>query len=498
MAAWEKKQKKKSQAYLTVYLALTMTVLLSLCLILIEGARKNAIRLGAECAVDAGMNSIMAEYHRELLEQYNLFAVDASYGTEYGSKVNTEQHLKQYVERNLSSENIFLSNFLYKDFLAVSLNKQELTKVSIYTDGEGTVFRKCAVEAIKSDVGLTLLEELMQWMETVEGSALYSQDKAAEKQQADARIEEMIDDAEEEWSEVDEETGEIIEVHIDFENPTVGLDMRRNEGILQWTVSNPESLSVKTLAAQELIMERMKKNMVNQGNIKVEPSSAGEELLERFFFQEYLLRYMGHYHDEDESDALLYQMEYLVVGKDCDMDNLRSVANRLCLMREAANALYLFSDAEKCGEAEALAASIAALILLPEIEPLLKTSLLLAWSYAESLYDVKTLLEGGRVPLIKTAETWHYSLLGALEGALPEDAETSVGLSYEDYLRIFMMLTDLNTLTGRAMNLVEADIRNTPGNSHFRLDNCYARVEAVFHMKSAYGYECEITRKAYY
>lgn len=497
MAAWAK-QTKKSQAYLTVYLALTMAILLSLCLVLIEGARKNTIRLKSECVADIGMNSIMAEYHRELLKQYNLFAIDASYGTEYGAKTNTEQHLKQYVERNLSSEDIFLSKFFYKDFLAMSLKKSELTRVSVYTDNGGTVFRRRAAEAIKSDVGLVLFEELMQWVETVESNAMHSQNKGAEKRQADSQIDDAIKAAEEERKEVDEKTGEIIEVHIDFENPTTGLDIRRNEGILKWTVSDPASLSVKRVAAENLIMERIKKNTVNQGNFNAEQLSAGDKILERFFFQEYLLRYMGHYHVEDEDDALSYQIEYLVAGKDCDIDNLRSVADTLCLMREVANALYLFSDAEKCGEAEALAASIAALILLPEIEPLLKTSILLAWSYAESLYDVKTLLEGGRIPLIKTAETWHYSLMGALGGGLPENTDTSVGLSYEDYLRILMMLTDLNTLTGRAMNLVEADIRKTPGNSHFRLDCCYDRVEAVLHMESAYGYACEITRKASY
>lgn len=497
MVSWVK-QNKKSQAYLTVYLALTMTVLLSLCLVLIEGARKNGIRLQAECVADIGMNSIFAEYHRELLEQYNLFAIDSSYGTDYSSKANTEQHLQQYVERNLSSKDIFLSRFLYKDFLALSLKDTNVTKVSIYTDSGGAVFRRRAAEVVKSDVGLTLLEELSQWMETVEAHGLYGQDMGAQKQQADEQIEAAIDAAEDERTEVDEATGEIIEAHIDFANPTIGIEGRRKEGILKWTVKEPESLSVKKLPVQELVMERMKENAVSQGNFEIEELPAGEELLERFFFQEYLMRYMGRYNAEDESNALLYQVEYLVAGKDCDLDNLRSVANTLCLIREVANALYLFGDAEKSSEAEALATAISALILVPEIMPLLKTSILLAWSYAESLYDVQTLLSGGRIPLIKTADTWHYSLEGALLGNLIEADDDSQGLSYEDYLRILMMLTDLDTLTGRAMNLVEADIRQTPGNSHFRLDGCYDKVEVVFGMESAYGYACEITGKKSY
>ena len=60
---------KSIGAYLTVYLALVMSVLLSLCLALIEGARSKAVMLEAECVVDIGMNSVLAEYHRELFHQ---------------------------------------------------------------------------------------------------------------------------------------------------------------------------------------------------------------------------------------------------------------------------------------------------------------------------------------------------------------------------------------------------------------------------------------------
>ena len=108
---------KSTGAYLTVYLALVMSVLLSLCLALIEGARSQAVMLEAECVVDIGMNSVLAEYHRELFRQYNLFAIDSSYGTKLPGRANTANHLREYIERNLSMEDIFLSDFLYKDFL---------------------------------------------------------------------------------------------------------------------------------------------------------------------------------------------------------------------------------------------------------------------------------------------------------------------------------------------------------------------------------------------
>lgn len=90
--------------YMTIYLALTVTVIMALCLALIEGCRYRGISLETECVMDIGMDSILAEYHRELQKQYNLFAIDCSYGTESASTKLTESHLLEYMNRNFSLE----------------------------------------------------------------------------------------------------------------------------------------------------------------------------------------------------------------------------------------------------------------------------------------------------------------------------------------------------------------------------------------------------------
>ena len=64
------------KGYLTVYLSLSLALILSFILTLIEGARISVIRMEAECVADIGMNSVLAEFHRELLEQYDLLFVD--------------------------------------------------------------------------------------------------------------------------------------------------------------------------------------------------------------------------------------------------------------------------------------------------------------------------------------------------------------------------------------------------------------------------------------
>lgn len=511
------KKTVKAQGYLTVYLALTMAVMLSLYLALIEGVRMNAIKMEAEIVADIGLNSVLAEYHRELYRQYNLFAIDTSYGTPFAGKENVEGHLQEYLERNMSYDDILFSSFFYRDFLGISLEELELTRVSIMTDDSGAVFRKRAIEAIKDDVGLNLMAEMADWMRTVEEYQLTERDIAAEKQKVDEELEAYdgmeILVSEEEWDRVkvqnpdgswrmeeilvsEEEWGEI-----DIENPTEELENIRKKGSLQAVVDNPRSLSHKSVDLDSLVGARMEAENISRGNWKQDVLSGAEQLTERFLFQEYLVNYMGRYGCGEEDNALQYQLEYIVNGKDSDIENLHATVMTLCAVREVANTVYLFADKEKCAAAEVVATVLAAAMLLPEITDLLKVVLILGWAYAESLYDVELLLKGGRVPLLKDDAGWHYDvgfLMDMGNYLTPAVSETGVGLSYVDYLRIFMGLTDLDTLTVRAMDMVEADIRKTPCNSAFRLDACYDCIEANMKLKSMYGYGYELTRSKRY
>lgn len=481
------RQNGNCSGYLTVYLALTLAVLLSLCLALIEGARSAAIRAETECVMEIGLDSVLAEYHRELLEQYNLFAVDSSYGTASSGYKNVKQHLQGYMDRNLSQEDFFLSQYLYRDFLATSVTSIEMTGMSIMTDENGAVFRKRAREAVEADCSLSLFKELKQWMQTVESNGLCARDIAAQKQAIDAEIQSFdgceIQISESEWTTVK------------VQNPTEELEEIRKKGILGMVVGDEAALSSKMLHPENLVSMRMERGEVSKGNIPVAESPNENQLWNRFLFQEYLIHYMGHYGTEKQNSALSYQIEYLLSGKEKDVDNLKSVVNQICAVREAANVLYLFSDEEKCAEAEIAAALIATLLQVPQLTKPLQLTLLLGWAYAESVNDVKSLLAGERIPLLKGKSSWHYSLENALHlNGNTESSGGAGGLSYEDYLRVLLLFEDMGILTRRAMDMVEADIRMTPGNAAFRLDACYD--EVIFHVcvSSKYGYEYEITR----
>mgnify|MGYP003300668486 CR=1 FL=1 len=211
----------------------------------------------------------------------------------------------------------------------------------------------------------------------------------------------------------------------------------------------------------------------------------------------------ANYGKPKENSRLAYEMEYVLMGKTSDYENLNAVVNRLLLLRETANFTYLMSDSGKQAEAEALALTLSAVILFPELKDLIKLSILIGWSYAESVNDVRILLAGGSIPLWKTKETWRLSLERAISMDLDE-AETiskskpGDGFSYEAYLHILLALMKKDERNLRFMNVVEMDIRQKPGNENFQINHCVDAFTAEMITASQKGHSCLIRRTVGY
>ncbi len=476
------------KAYLTIYVSLTLTVMLSLCLTLIEGARQSTIRLETECVMDIALNSVMAEYHRELFEQYGIFCIDSSYGTVYPSYYNTEARLRYYLEQNLDMREVAHFDLLYKDLLGMELGSVYLKGVTLATDAGGALFQKQAAQLMWEEAGPGLAEEVLDWVQIVESKGLLSRDMEAQKQAVDAQLE-AHNHTQKELEEEQWITVEII-------NPTEHIETMRKQGVLKWVLESDVSLSGQKVDLNQYISARARRGQVNQGNGAIlEPLSELEQIL----FHEYMLQYTGHYGQIKEESLLKYQAEYLVAGETGDTENLRQVAERICGIREVANTLYLYQDEEKAKLADAVAWVLAGAVFSPELQSLFKATLIMGWAYVESLYDTKLILAGGAVPLMKTKADWHYDLDSILKSVDMElRKENSRGMSYTDYLHVLLYLTDGEKLTLRFMDLMEMDIRMTEGNEAFRMDACIGSIEAEVRIQSGYGYQYMIQREKSY
>ncbi len=92
----------KCKAYLTIYLALSLTVMLSVVMVLLMGVKKNTIRMEEELALNTAGWSALAEYHQELFRQYDLFFIDTSYGSGFPEIEALGEHVKDYANKPFS------------------------------------------------------------------------------------------------------------------------------------------------------------------------------------------------------------------------------------------------------------------------------------------------------------------------------------------------------------------------------------------------------------
>lgn len=480
--------KRGLAGYLTIYVALSLTVMLSLCLTIIEGVRRSSIEWEAECIMDVSMNSVLAEYHREVLNQYNLLYIDSAYGSAYPSYYNTEARLKYYLEQNLNLQEVSYVDFVYKDLLGMKLSDVWLKEVTLATDLSGKLFQRKAAEAVWDDSGMQTLENVLDWVQTIDSNGLLERDIEAEKAEVDTRLEEL------------QGTEKLLEdqtwITVKIENPTRHLNDMRAKGVLRWVLPEGSIISGQRVDLSQYISARRKRGKINAGNPGQIPDITP---LENVLFHEYIIRYSGRYNAPKKGSLLQYQTEYVISGKAKDEENLKNVALTISGLREVANVIYLNNCSAKMDMVKIVAKVLAYAIFTPEAEELFKASIVMGWAYLESVYDTKVLLAGGKIPLMKEDKDWHYDLDSIFTTASMEvKNQHKRGLAYEDYLRILLYLGNQEKITFRFMDLMEMDIRLTEGNEAFRMDGCIERIGAQAVIKSGYGYEYVMeSRKKY-
>lgn len=450
--------------YLTVFLTLILTVMLSFSLTLIVSAGENTSRFAAECVTDIGMNSILAEYHRELLEQYNVFFTDISYGTQLVAYENMTEHLRNYINHNLQGDDLFMQG-VYGNLIHMELDNIAVNGALSACEEGGISLRRQAVDAAKQDVGITYLEKTGDWLATLQSTGIMDINLLEKQKEAEEKVVEL--------------TGKKMGTLFEKEEQEDSAVTFYEAGILN-LVADREELSSREITLSQYVSHRVQ---FESGGLSA-PEGYADDFWDELFFHEYLMSYTGCYGKAKENSGLAYETEYLLAGRAKDIDNLKAVAGQILAIRGGANLIALMQDEGKKQYAQILAFSMASALGMPEAAEVLEELLEIIWAMAEALYDVSTLLQGGRISVIKQPEEWHYSMENALNFVKPEAEQTKItdGLSYEDYLRILLCFHGKEELTMRMADVMEMNIRNTPGNENFCMDGCFEafRVQIVY------------------
>ncbi|WP_408607097.1 DUF5702 domain-containing protein [Hespellia stercorisuis] len=261
------------------------------------------------------------------------------------------------------------------------------------------------------------------------------------------------------------------------DNPLQTVSAAKSHGVLNIVLSDPQQVSNKAVRLESMPSNRSLHS--GRGAFQVEKNMEGT--VSNLLFGEYLLRKFSMATQPNEDGALSYELEYLIGGKGSDRENLEYVVKRLLWMRTGANYLYLMTDMQKQAEAEAMAAALASLAALPVVTELVKQALLAAWAYGESVMDLRSLLQGKKVVLVKTAESWQMQLSALGKLGTPEDAgdgaDMEGGLEYKEYLRMLLFLGNKDSCSMRALDLIEKNMQQSKGLTFFKVDYCVTKIQ---------------------
>ena len=169
-----------------------------------------------------------------------------------------------------------------------------------------------------------------------------------------------------------------------------------------------------------------------------------------------------------------YELEYILSGKIGDSKNLNAAITKLFAVRELANFAYIITDSAKISEAETMATVISVVTLMPAAMEAIKYGILAAWSCAESVLDLRALLAGKKVALIKNSAQWSTDLWDLLSvwdhEKMSEECEN--GFDYNSYLLAMILLQSQKTRSSRALDVMELTVREAEKRPDFCINDC--------------------------
>lgn len=222
--------------------------------------------------------------------------------------------------------------------------------------------------------------------------------------------------------------------------------------------------------------------------------SGVDEILERLLVQGYIKEHFYRFPVKEEEkkgrkpSVLEYEMEYLLYGKASDKENLEAFIGRIILIRTLLNFATILGTKEKWKEAKSIATLLVGFTGLPILVAITQGILMILLAFASGLVDTCALLIGKELPIIKKKVDLEYSdLLLLTRDNIKRKANAykeGKGFSYNDYISLFLCLTNQRKLSYRMMDLIQENI-NIRYNTDFNLQNCIFGYEAKakFHIK---------------
>ena len=209
-----------------------------------------------------------------------------------------------------------------------------------------------------------------------------------------------------------------------------------------------------------------------------------KDITNKGIFVKYIELYFNNYAKISEygndDTALKYEMEYILNGNLNDKDNLTETIKKLVEVRNLSNGAYLITDGEKMKEITTLAETVATAIGMPFLTPVVSAVIIEAWALTEAVIDVRQLLNGEKVPIVKNSENWYSSIKNI--GTFEDGRKNNTGLTYTQYLQTMIMTQKTKNTVFRTMDLVQVNMQKRY-NKDFLISECFGMCEVEANLR---------------
>lgn len=395
--------------------------------------------------------SVLADFDGSVKKQYGLYML-------YQDGETTKDKLSAYLTKNLENEAEF------------GLPDVHLEEMQVAAEGFSYLshLEQQILEYCKYRIPLAGVEEFLERTEGLFGFLLSD---ATDFVLPDTDTTEAYD-AEKEY---DTQYYESFDMRQESQENLKGMLERKEEGVY---ISDQDfaALPSQNLVSGEALgwmaaLERFA-NLDLEGENTIETAKMcmndlgltglGEAMYEDYLINEYILSIFNSKTQTNRAESYLHwEVEYIILGNQGDDSNATYLKMLILLLRFVLNTIFIYQQEDMVTVAD-IAGYLATIWAYFEGQPIVKHSILAAWSFMESWHDYDLLLQGEKVPVYKTNATWHYWLSYAEDGA-----EDTISLYYKDYLRIFLLLVPREVKLARILDLIQ--VNESRNNSKFQI-----------------------------
>lgn len=487
----ERKNNIKKNGYyegqITVFILLLFMLVVSVFVVQYQSALHFVCRADARRAARMSTDSFLASYQKPLRDRYQILAVDGGFGQKNFQKEVLDSQLLKIFQENMKG------SMISGTVGDISLAENPIYTLLIENDWDFFV-REISLNRQEAAFDEAVSYILNTWNEKNDAAQITFEQKQNEAENAETS------------SDIDEESSDLINI----QDPRESIMALWNQGILKAACPENFEISKKGISTEDVSFQEVDENVGAWIDFKDNASvgklfsewknilnldSGVQEFTEELAVQSYIKEVFccaltTDADSENTPSALNYEIEYLIGGHQSDADNLTTVLWKILAIRCVFNLAYLMTSTEKNEQVMATAATLSTALLIPQFTEVTAFVLKLVWAFAEALSDCRTLLKGGKIPLMKNDTTWYltWSQMLQLNTAVLDGNDGSDGLDYLTYLQVLTAFTKRDTRYRRMTHIMEKNIRLYSGFENFYMKNCVYGVQAVFECPiGAYG-----------